>query len=277
MPYVAFCALLTLLDTTLSVRPAEPSPFDRSPRYLASWQRAELDLLRALMDHGVKDGDIAHILQRTSGSIPYQREGSRTPGTLTGYPMVPGQLSTDDVKLLRAYKGLGLRDPLHWAYGGAASPEWLSQASGPTLRVIEVEPDPLTADWQPHRTAPAFWQAYRLEADMAAQAVWMDLAAQVVQSGRGSILIPGEDPHHAERDALRAALKRVIGQPATKSSVQTLSEAAERNKPRKVALLHRPELWDVNMIAQIKAPILLAVLPRLLIPEAEVRFNVYME
>lgn len=157
--YVAFTTLLYLLNVTRSILPAEQKSAD-SPRAFAPWDREERDLVCAFQEHGLTLTEMAEILKRTPEAIRKAFENGKIPKSLTRYPRTSIQLCQQDVELLIKHTESRERDPLLWVYGQALPGEFWAAAAVPTLRVVRVAPDPLTAQWRPGPESPLHWETF---------------------------------------------------------------------------------------------------------------------
>lgn len=262
-PYVAFTALLYLLDVALSILPAEQKSAD-FPRAFAPWDREERDLVCAFLEHGLTITEMAEILKRTPEAIRKAFENGKIPKSLTRYPRTSIQLCQQDVELLIELTESSERDPLLWVYGQALPSEFWAAAAAPTFRVIRVAPDPLTAQWRPGPESPRHWEAFRHDASAAAQAVWIDLAAQVTQVG-GTVLVPPPDPHHKQVSQVREALRRISRKPAPRGSIRIFDEKfrPSPDKLRAPTLLLSLNKWKPSDTAKLPYKTVIAVLPDL--------------
>ena len=245
------------------MQPQEQRRSFEAPRAFASWTREELELMRALLDHGVTRTRIAGVLERTENALEYAFEGERVPDTLTRYPLTQVRLCQRDLDLLSpaALPPLA-RDQLHWAFGEALPTHFSEPAAAPTLRVIEVHPDKLTAPWRPARNDEGFWAAYRQDADAAAQAVWMDLAGTLTLRG-DTVLIAPPDLHSKRLNAVRAALKRTLDQTVPRTTVQVHDHIPGRRDTGAVVLLDQPQHWSTGGPTGVRAKTIIVVLPAL--------------
>ena len=263
MPQIAFCALLHLAEVTHSVQPQDQRRSFEAPRAFAPWTREELELFRALLDHGVTRTLIARVLERTENALDFAFEGKRVPDTLTRYPLTQVRLCQRDLDLLSPAALPPLpRDQLHWAFGDALPAYFSEPAAAPTLRVIEVHPDTLTAPWRPGRNDEGFWAAYRQDADAAAQAVWMDLAGTLTLRG-DTVLIAPPDLHSKRLNAVRAALKLTLNQTVPRTTVQVHDRISGRRDTGTVVLLDQSQHWSISGPTGVRAKTVIVVVPAL--------------
>lgn len=269
MPYIAFCVLLHLAEVTHSVQSQEQRRSYEAPRAFAKWTREDLELLRALLDHGLPRTRIAGVLERTENALDYALKNERVPDALTGYPLTQVRLCQRDLDLLSpaALPPLA-RDQLHWAFGEALPAQFSELAAVPTLRVIEVHPDALTAPWRPARNDERFWAAYRQDADAAAQAVWMDLAGTLTLR-RHTVLIAPPDAHSKRLNAVRAALKRTVDRAVPRTTVQVHDRTLRRRETGEIVLLDQPQRWSFSRLMDVTARTTVVVLPALGPPQTE--------
>lgn len=242
---VSFTALLTLLEITRSVRPTVPRSL-AAPRSFAQWTRQERQLVAALQQANIDDGQTAALLQRTPEALRLfmERRGVRLstfePAILRGLPRSSLSIEADDVDLLASWPQPAVPDPFGWRFGQALPVGWIEAMEVPTLRVILARPGP-----DPAAAAVTDWQD-------AAQATWMDLAANLVQEDAGGILHHGPDRHHSRQLALRGAVQRVRGQPARRGSVREWTPGITVPGWNRL-LIADPERWNPASIAALSS------------------------
>ncbi|WP_167758011.1 hypothetical protein [Deinococcus fonticola] len=241
--HVAFTALLTLLEISLTVRPVVPRSV-AAPRAFATWTRQERQLVAALTYAAIHEDQIAGLVKRTPEAISKQVarlaiEPQRAePRILRSLPHSSLTLTAEDVDLMGTWPHPAARDPFGWQFGQSLPTEWASATDGATLRVILTRPESSTStpqllDWQ-----------------SVAQATWTDLAATLVQHSDAGVLHHGPDPHQTHHQMLRANVKRVTGKALRRGSVIDWHNV-KKAPIWDVILIADPERWTVRAIHQL--------------------------
>lgn len=286
--FVAFTALMYLLEVTRSARP-EQEVLVESPRSYAPWSVQEEQLVWCLWQAEDKNSDetklrkkgqkpyfpaykrIADFVQRTYTSIDSRIDAlSKNPPKLDSLPQSSVQITKLDVGLLKSWNRPYDRDALAWRYGKPLDQAIWACSEPPTLRVVEVESDTELLPGAPHDAATAWRDQIN-----AANATWVDLAVQLCTEAEGLILYTGEDPHGARLTALRSALKRhdsharhTLPRQRVRNATPDVLTQLETDCPD-VILLHEPELWPTETVQALKAHTVIVVVPFLPGPDGQ--------
>lgn len=219
--------------------------------------------------------EIAKLVQRTPLSIEIkitELEKPRRQPTFHNLPKSKQRIIQEDIDLLKEWQEAYDRDALTWRYGQPLDQSVWTASTQPTLRIVEVEFEAglLPSGTQNARTA---WR----DVINAADATWIDLAAQVCEQDSSLILYTDEDPkdpYGARRIALRSALKRHRGSAVPRGRLRLVTPDVlaqlELSCPD-VILLHEPERWSPQTVQALKARTVIVVVPSLPRPTAKSR------